>query len=284
MRPSVAGSSASPIASSSGCQPPVPRPRVQPPQVDRPSSSSLSHVSRFPSPYSQLGQPAPSIPDNLSRAASAPISHMPPPRGSYGVQSELAPRAPAPHLQFRLPRSHSTAPGNQQQLPTRPEVTSSRTQLAPATSSLSSSEPVLPANPSASDTHLVPLATSSMSSLHSILPAPSSSSLHPVLPASSLPSGSNPSHLTPTPNPALQPPALPVLNTKPCMTSAALSAPLAGRRAGPSDSSGMQPADSGSLSLDAWLTASLGLSSDPPSAGAPTSNGDMHVVYLSDDE
>ncbi|XP_062206434.1 uncharacterized protein LOC133908424 isoform X2 [Phragmites australis] len=286
VRPSVAGSSASPIASSSACRPPVPRLRVQPPQVDRPSSS-LSHVSPSLSPSSLAGQSAPLIPGNLFRATSAPVSHMPPPRGSYGVQSELAPRAPAPHLQFRSPRSHSMPPGNQkQQLPTRLEATSSRTQFAPvthATTSLSSSQPVLPANPSASDSHPVLLATSGTSSLHSVLPATSSpSSLHRVFPASLLPSGSSPSHLAhvpPTPNPALQAMTPPGLNM-PCTTSAASSALLAGRRLGPSISSGgMQSADSGSLSLDAWLTASLGLSSASPSVGAPT-----NVVCLSDDE
>uniref|UniRef100_A0A0A8XY09 Helicase protein MOM1 n=1 Tax=Arundo donax TaxID=35708 RepID=A0A0A8XY09_ARUDO len=289
MRPPVAGSSASSTASSSACRPPVPRPRVQPPQVDQPSSSSLAHVSRLSSPSSQLGQPAPLIQGNRFRATSAPVSHMPPPRGSYGAQSELAPRAPAPHLQFRLPRSHSMVPGNQQQLPTRLEATSSRTQLAAATSSLSSSQPVLLTNPSASDSHVPPLATSAALSLHSVLPATSlPSSLHPVLPASLLPPGSSPSHLAqdvpPTPNPALQGTAPPDLNTELCTTSAASSVLLAGRRVGPSALPGMQPSDSGSLSLDAWLTASLGLSSDSPSAEAPTANGDMDVVCLSDDE
>ena len=239
------GSSASSFALPSACRPPVPQLRVQAPQVEQPSSS-LSHLSRSSLPSSQVVQPPPLIPDNLYRTSSAPLSHMPPPRGSYGVQSELAPRAPAPHLQFRSPKANSMPPGNQQQLlPTRVEATSPRTQ------------PVLGANSSPSDSHLGPVATSGMSGLHS------------VLPATSLPSSSHPSHhqaqrVPPAPNPALQ-----------------VAAPPGSNTAAPSITAVGQP----SLSLDAWLTASLGLSGDAPRATAPATNGSgADVVCLSDDE
>ncbi|RLM55318.1 hypothetical protein C2845_PM10G00980 [Panicum miliaceum] len=244
MRPSGMGSSASSFALPSACRPPVPRLRVQAPQVEQPSSSP-SQLSRSSSPSSQVVQPPPLIPGNIYRTSSAPLSHMPPPRGSYGVQSELAPRAPAPHLQFKSQRANSMPPGNQQQLlPTRVEATSPRTQ------------PVLGANSSPSDSHHGPVATSGMSSLHS------------VLPATSLPSSSHPSHLAqrvpPAPNPALQ-----------------IAAPPGSNTAAPSITAGEQP----SLSLDAWLTASLGLSGDAPRAMAPATNGSgIDVVCLSDDE
>ncbi|CAD6340635.1 unnamed protein product [Miscanthus lutarioriparius] len=243
MRPPVLDPSASSIALSSACRPPVPRPRVQAPQVDQPSSS-LSQLSR-PSLLSlQVVQPPNLEQGNLFRATSATLSHMPPPRGSYGVQSELAPRSPAPHLQFRSPRAHSMPSGNQQQLPaTRVEAMSSRTQ------------PVLAASSCQSDIHAGHLAASAMSSLHS------------VLPSTSLPSSLHPSHLAqrvpPTPNPTLQAAAPSGSNTKM-----------------PSIPTGMQLPDSGSLSLglsdDASTapvknTASLGLSSDAPKA-APATN------------
>lgn len=243
MRTSVGGPSASSIALSSTCRPSVPRLRVQAPQVEQ--SSSLSQLSRSSLPSSQVVQPPPLIPGNLFRTTSATLSHMPPPRGSYGGQSELAPRAPAPHLQFKSPRANSMPPGNQQQLPTtRVEATSPRTQ------------PVLAANSSPPDSHLGPVATSGMSSLHS------------ALPASSLPSSSHTNHLVqrvlPAPNPALQ-----------------VVAPPGPSTATPSITAGMQ----GSLSLDAWLTARLGLSGDAPRATAPATNGsDIDVVCLSDDE
>lgn len=261
------GSSASSIALSSACRPPVPRLRVQAPQVEQPPSSLLSQSSRSSLPSSQVVQPPPLIPGNLFRTLSptlsqvppprgsygvqselaprAPAPHPPPTRGSYGVQSELAPRAPAPHLQFKSPRANSMPPGNkqqqQQQVPTRVEGMSPRTQT------------VLAANSSPSDSHLAPVASSGMSRLQ------------PVLPATSLPSGSRTSHLAqrvpPAPNPALQ-------------------------VAMPSITTGMQPSGSGSLSLDAWLTASLGLSGDAPRATtAPATNGcGVDVVCLSDDE
>ncbi|KAL6622402.1 hypothetical protein ACP70R_032281 [Stipagrostis hirtigluma subsp. patula] len=269
MRPSVAGSSASAIASSSACRPPVPRPRVQPPQVDR-SSSSLLHMSRSSSSSSLVGQPATSIPGNLFRSTSGPVSHMPPPRGSYGVQSELAAsRAPAPHLQFRSPR----LTGNQQQPPAGLEK-SSRTKLAPVTQATSS---LLSSQAFSLDLRPAPVATSAMS-------RPATSSSQPMLPASLLPSGSGPSHLAqlmpPTPRPASQATAPPGLNT---VASAVSSAPVAGKRAEPSIPVGMQQPDARSLSLDAWLAANLGLNSDPSSMGAPM-NGDRDLVCLSDDE
>lgn len=225
--------SASSIALSSACRPPVPRPRVQAPQVDQPSSS-LSQLSHPSLPSLQVVQPPNLEQGNLFRATSTTLSHMPPPRGSYGVQSELAPRSPAPHLQFRSPRAHSMPPGNQQQLPaTRVEAMSSRTQ------------PVLAASSCPSDIHAGQLAASAMSSLHT------------VLPSTSLPSSLHPSHLAqrvpPTPNPTLQ-----------------AAAPSGSNTTMPSIPTGMQPPDSGSLSLDAWLTANLGLSDD--ASTAPTKN------------
>ena len=244
MRPSGMGSSTSSFALPSACRPPVPQLRVQAPQVEQPSSS-LSQLSRSSLPSSQVVQPPPLIPGSLYRKSSAPLN-QPPPRGSYGVQSELAPRAPAPHLQFKSPLANSMPPGSGQQLlPTRVDATSLRT------------PPVLGANSSASDSHLGPVATSGIPGLHSVLPATSlSSSLHPSHLAQRVP---------PAPNAALQVAALPGSNT-----------------AAPSITAGGQP----SLSLDAWLTASLGLRGDAPRATAPATNGsgvDV-VVCLSDDE
>lgn len=46
---------------------------------------------------------------------------------------------------------------------------------------------------------------------------------------------------------------------------------------------GVQAVDAGSLSLDAWLTANLGLSSGSPRVGAPA-NDVIDVVCLSDDD
>ncbi|CAN6290132.1 unnamed protein product [Urochloa humidicola] len=246
MRPSGlgVGPPASAITLSSACRPPVMRPRVQAPQVGQPSSS-LSQLSRSSMPSAQVVEPPPMIPGNLFRTTSATLSRMPPPRGSYGVQSELAPRAPAPHLQFKSPRANSMPPGNQQQL---------------GTTRVEATQPVLVANSSPSDSHTRPGATAGMSSLHS------------ALPATSLPSSSHTTHqvqrVPPTPSPALQVAAPPCSNT-----------------ATPSITTGMQPSDSGSLSLDAWLTANLGLSGDPPRATAPATNGSgIDVVCLSDDE
>ncbi|CAL4938394.1 unnamed protein product [Urochloa decumbens] len=250
MRPSVVGVGppASAITLSSACRPPILRPRVQAPRVGQPSSS-LSQLSHLSMPSAQVAAPPPMIPGNLFRTTAATLSGMPPPRGSYGVQNELAPRAPAPHLQFKSPRANSMPPGNQQQLgTTRVEATSPRTQ------------PVLVANSTPSDLHTGPVATSGMSSLHS------------ALPATSLPSSSHTSdqvqRVPPAPSPALEVAAPPCSNT-----------------VTPSITAGMQPSDSGSLSLDAWLTANLGLSGDPPRAMAPATNGSgIDVVCLSDDE
>lgn len=215
------------IALSSACRPPVPRPRVQAPQVDQPSSS-LSQLSRPALPSSQVVQPPNLEEGNLFRATSTTLSHMP--RATHGVQSELAPRSPAPHLQFRLPRAHSMPPGNQQQ------------QL-PTTRVEAMSQPVLAASSSLSDSHVAPHAASAISSLHS------------AVPSTSLPSSSHASHLAqrvpPAPNPTSQVAALSVSNTTM-----------------PSITTGMQPSESGSLSLDAWLTASLGLSDDASRAPA----------------
>ncbi|AQL02869.1 Helicase protein MOM1 [Zea mays] len=244
-------SSTSSIALSSACRPPVPRPRVQAPQVDQP----LLSLSQFSRPSLQVVQPPNLELGNLFRATSTTLSHMPPQRGSYGVQSELAPRSPAPHLQFRSPRAHSMAPGNQQQSPAiSVDAMSSRTQ------------PVLAASTSPSDIHVGPLAASALSSLHS------------VLPSTSLPSSLHPSHLAqrvpPTPNPTLQ-----------------AGAPKGSNATMPSIPTGMQLPDSGSLSLDAWLTAnlglndastapakdtaSLGLSSDAPRAAPDTNTASL---------
>ncbi|KAJ1257489.1 hypothetical protein BS78_10G000700 [Paspalum vaginatum] len=196
MRPSVAGSSASPSVLPSTYRPPVPRPRVQAPQADQPSL--------LPSPLSHLSlpvQPPPFISGNLFRATSGTLSPMPPTRGSYGAQGELAPRAPAPHLQLRPPRAHEITPS------------------------------ALAASPSPPDSHLLPLATSALSTLHSVLPSPGSNTARPSITA------------------------------------------------------GMHLSDSTSLSLDAWLTASLGLSSDAPRATTPVADGpEIDVVCLSDDE
>uniref|UniRef100_A0A0D3GBS0 Chromo domain-containing protein n=1 Tax=Oryza barthii TaxID=65489 RepID=A0A0D3GBS0_9ORYZ len=116
-RPSVAGSIALPVGSSSASRPSLQRHCAQPSHVDRSSSSGGSHSS---SPSSQVVRPPPAILGSVVRATSTPFSHTPAARGNYGVGSEVA-RAPAPHLQFRLPRAHPTAPVNQQQrqLPAR---------------------------------------------------------------------------------------------------------------------------------------------------------------------
>uniref|UniRef100_A0A0E0L6Q3 Chromo domain-containing protein n=1 Tax=Oryza punctata TaxID=4537 RepID=A0A0E0L6Q3_ORYPU len=115
--PSVAGSIALPVGSSSASRPSLRRHCAEPSQVDRSSSLGGSHSS---SSSSQVVRPPPAILGSVVRATSTPFGHTPAPRGNYGVGSEVA-RAPAPHLQFRLPRAHPTAPANQQQrqLPAR---------------------------------------------------------------------------------------------------------------------------------------------------------------------
>lgn len=260
-RPLAVVLTASPTASSSAGRPPVPIHHVQTLHVDRPSSSS-SQVSRSSSPSSQMVRPCSSIPGNLIRSTSVPFSHMPVlPRGSFGAQSELA-RAPAPHLQRRLaPRVHSTAPANQQQLPTR---------LEGSTSARAQSIPVTPVN----------IRQSSPSSLHPgsnpVVPPPlGPSSSHKVL-SSSHPTRL-PSLVSSIPNPALQltsPPGL----TRASSVSSTTPDVLPSRRVGPS-ASGTPQSDSDSVSLNEWLTGSLGLSSDPQGSAAP-----KDVVCLSDDE
>ncbi|CAM0950224.1 unnamed protein product [Alopecurus aequalis] len=254
-RPLVVASTASPAASSSAGRPPVPIHHVQQLQVDRPSSSQMSRSSL---PSSQVPRPRPSIPGNIVRSTSVPFNHTPVLlRRSFGVQSELA-RAPAPHLQRRpFPPAHSMAPANQQQLPTRLEGEEG------STSATTQSIPVTPVN----------IRQSSPSSSH-----PSS---NPTIPAPLGPSSSNPTRLpspvSSVPNPALRlssPPGL----TRVSNVSLATSDVLPSRKVGPS-TSGTPQSDSDSVSLDAWLTGTLGLSSDPEGSLAR-----KDVVCLSDDE
>lgn len=252
MRPSA-------VVPSSVARPPVPIHHVQPLQADRPSSAQ---VSRSSSPSLQVPRPRPSIPGNIVRSTSVPFSHTPVlPRGSFGLQSELA-RAPAPHLQRRLlPLVHSLAPANQQQLPTRLEGnTSARTQSIPVT-------PVHIRHPSPSSLHPGP---------NPVVPAPLGPSSSRQVPSSSHPTRL-PSLVSSVPNPALQltsPPGF----TRASSVSPATSDALPSRRVGPSVS-GTPQSDSDSISLDEWLTGSLGLSSNPRGSAAP-----KNVVCLSDDE
>uniref|UniRef100_A0ACD5YCN7 Uncharacterized protein n=1 Tax=Avena sativa TaxID=4498 RepID=A0ACD5YCN7_AVESA len=241
-RPSAVASITS-HASSSASRPPVRIRPVQTLHVDRPSSSS-------PSP--QMVRPHPSAPGNLIRSTSVAFSHTPVlPRGSFGVQSELA-RAPAPHLQRRLsPRVHSMAPANQPQLPTRLEC---------STSARAQSIPVTPVNIGQSSLH--PCS-------NPIVPAPLClSSSHPAHPPS-------PGSLVP--NPALQLTSPPGFTRVSSVSSVTMDV-LPSRRVGPSPSGTLQ-SDSDSVSLDGWLIGSLGLSSDPRGSAAPND-----VVCLSDDE
>ncbi|KAM0858099.1 hypothetical protein ACQ4PT_048039 [Festuca glaucescens] len=249
------------VASSSVARPPVPIHHVQPLQSDRPSSSS-SQVSRSSSPSLQVPRPRPSIPGNIVRSTSVPFSHTPVlPRGSFGLQSELA-RAPAPHLQRRLlPLVHSLAPANQQQLPTRLEgSTSARTQSIPVT-------PVHLRQPSPSSLHPGP---------NPVVPAPLGPSSSHQVPSSSHPTRL-PSPVSSVPNPALQLTSPPGFTRASSVSPATSDAPSS-RRVGPS-ASGKPQSDSDSVSLDEWLTGSLGLSSDPRGSAAP-----KNVVCLSDDE
>uniref|UniRef100_A0ACD5XZK0 Uncharacterized protein n=1 Tax=Avena sativa TaxID=4498 RepID=A0ACD5XZK0_AVESA len=249
-RPSAVASTASAIALSSAGGPPVPPRPVQTLHVDRPSSSLQVSRSSLPSP--QMVRSRPSIPGNLIRSTSVPFSHTPVlPRGSFGVQSELA-RAPAPHLQRRLsPRVHSIAPANQPQRPTR---------LDGSTSARAQSIPVTPVN-------------IRQSSLHPIS--------NPIVPAPLGPSSSHPARLpspvSSVPNPALQltsPPGFTRVSSVPSVTPDVLPS----RKVGHSPL-GMLQSDSDSVSLDEWLAGSLGLSSDPRGSAAPND-----VVCLSDDE
>ncbi|XBH94336.1 hypothetical protein VPH35_085134 [Triticum aestivum] len=236
-RPSAVASTASPAASSSAGRPLVlthhiqplqvdrpspsspadPPPHVQPLKVDRPSPSSpagppphvqplkVDRLSPSSSPSSQVVRPRPSILNNIVRSPSTTFSLAPVlPRGSFGVQSDLArARAPAPHLRRRLPpQVHSMASANQQQLPTKLESMSARTRATPVTPvdiRQSCPQAVPPGNPSLSSLH---------PSLYPTLAAllgPSSS--HQIQQVPLLPSSSHPTRLSSpvpsTPNPVL---------------------------------------------------------------------------------
>uniref|UniRef100_N1R1G3 MOM1 alpha-helical domain-containing protein n=1 Tax=Aegilops tauschii TaxID=37682 RepID=N1R1G3_AEGTA len=266
--PSAVASTASPTASSSAGRPPAPTHHVQPLQVDRPSPSS--------SPSSQVVRPHPSILSNIARSTSTRFSLAPVlPPGSFGVQSELA-RAPAPHLQRRLPpQVHSMASANQQQLPTRLESMSARTWSTPVTPiniRQSCPQAAPPGNPSLSSLH---------PSSHLTIPAPlGPSSSHQIRQVPAVPSSSHPTHLL-SPVPSIPNPVLPLtsprgLTTKSSVSSAALNV-LPSKGVGPS-ASGSPESDSDSASLDEWLTG-LGLPSDPHDMAASA-----NVIYLSDDE
>uniref|UniRef100_A0A8R7UAF3 Uncharacterized protein n=1 Tax=Triticum urartu TaxID=4572 RepID=A0A8R7UAF3_TRIUA len=247
----------SPTASSSAARPPVRIHHVQPLQVDRPSPSS--------SPSSQVVRPHPSMLSNIVRSASTSFSLAPVlPRGSFGVQSELA-HAPAPRLQNRLPpQVQSMASANQQQLPTRLESMSAWTwSTCP--------HAVPPGNPSLSSLH---------PSSHSTIPAPlGPSSSHQIQQVPPLPSSSQPTRL-PFPVPSNPNPVLPqTLPRGLIMTSSVSSAAynvLPSKGVGPC-ASGSPQSDSDPESLDQYLT-SLGVPSDPHGAAAP------EVICLSDDE
>ncbi|KAF7074393.1 hypothetical protein CFC21_079264 [Triticum aestivum] len=276
--PSAVASTASPAASSSAGRPPVlthhiqplqvdrpspsspagPLPHVQPLKVDRPSPSSpagpLQHVqplkvdrpSPTSSPSSQVVRPRPSILNNIVRSPSTTFSLAPVlPRGSFGVQSELArARAPAPHLRRRLPpQVHSMASANQQQLPTKLESMSAWTRATPVT----------PVNIRQSCPQAVPPGNPSLSSLHpSLYPTlaallgPSSSQQIQQVPL--LPSSSQPTRLS-SPVPSTPNPVLPLTSPRGLtMTSSVTSAAsnvLPSRGVGPS-ASGTTQSDSDS--------------------------------------
>nr|XP_045085090.1 uncharacterized protein LOC109763111 isoform X3 [Aegilops tauschii subsp. strangulata] len=276
--PSAVASTASPAASSSAGRPPVlthhiqplqvdrpspsspagPLPHVQPLKVDRPSPSSpagpLQHVqplkvdrpSPTSSPSSQVVRPRPSILNNIVRSPSTTFSLAPVlPRGSFGVQSELArARAPAPHLRRRLPpQVHSMASANQQQLPTKLESMSAWTRATPVT----------PVNIRQSCPQAVPPGNPSLSSLHpSLYPTlaallgPSSS--HQIQQVPLLPSSSQPTRLS-SPVPSTPNPVLPLTSPRGLtMTSSVTSAAsnvLPSRGVGPS-ASGTTQSDSDS--------------------------------------
>lgn len=266
-RPSVAGSIALPVGSSSASRPSLQRHCAQPSHVDRSSSSGGSHSS---SPSSQVVRPPPAILGSVVRATSTPFSHTPAARGNYGVGSEVA-RAPAPHLQFRLPRAHPTAPVNQQQrqLPVRLESTCSRTQLTPVSTPVNarqlSSQSVSPVSNSSSSSSSHPGPALSNPALAA------NSSSNPVLSAGTV-------ALPPSPHPP-----------------ESIAAPRGQQKGAPSGlntvpvvGSGLPPSRSmsDSVSLDAWLTSNLGLKDGETST--PRTRMDSHrtvdVVCLSDDE
>uniref|UniRef100_A0A453LN82 Helicase C-terminal domain-containing protein n=1 Tax=Aegilops tauschii subsp. strangulata TaxID=200361 RepID=A0A453LN82_AEGTS len=236
--PSAVASTASPAASSSAGRPPVLTHHIQPLQVDRPSPTS--------SPSSQVVRPRPSILNNIVRSPSTTFSLAPVlPRGSFGVQSELArARAPAPHLRRRLPpQVHSMASANQQQLPTKLESMSAWTRATPVT----------PVNIRQSCPQAVPPGNPSLSSLHpSLYPTlaallgPSSS--HQIQQVPLLPSSSQPTRLS-SPVPSTPNPVLPLTSPRGLtMTSSVTSAAsnvLPSRGVGPS-ASGTTQSDSDS--------------------------------------
>ncbi|VAI21169.1 unnamed protein product [Triticum turgidum subsp. durum] len=232
-RPSAVASTASPAASSSAGRPLVLTHHIQPLQVDRPSPSS--------SPSSQVVRPRPSILNNIVRSPSTTFSLAPVlPRGSFGVQSDLArARAPAPHLRRRLPpQVHSMASANQQQLPTKLESMSARTRATPVT----------PVNIRQSCPQAVPPGNPSLSSLHpSLYPTlaallgPSSS--HQIQQVPLLPSSSHPTRLS-SPVPSTPNPVLPLTSprglTMTSSVSSAASNVLPSRGVGPSASGTLQ--------------------------------------------
>ncbi|XP_044382680.1 uncharacterized protein [Triticum aestivum] len=272
-RPSAVASTASPAASSSAGRPLVlthhiqplqvdrpspsspadPPPHVQPLKVDRPSPSSpagppphvqplkVDRLSPSSSPSSQVVRPRPSILNNIVRSPSTTFSLAPVlPRGSFGVQSDLArARAPAPHLRRRLPpQVHSMASANQQQLPTKLESMSARTRATPVTPvdiRQSCPQAVPPGNPSLSSLH---------PSLYPTLAAllgPSSS--HQIQQVPLLPSSSHPTRLS-SPVPSTPNPVLPLTSprglTMTSSVSSAASNVLTSRGVGPSASGTLQ--------------------------------------------
>ncbi|VAI81937.1 unnamed protein product [Triticum turgidum subsp. durum] len=266
MRPSAAASTASPTASSTAGRPPVQMHHVQPLQVDQLSpSSSSSPSSPHPSVLKSTGSTS-------STFGLVPVL----PRGNFGVQSEVT-RAPAPHLQRRLPpQVHSMAHANQQQLPIWLESTSARTRstsVTPVNIRQSCPQAVPPGNPSVSSLH---------PSSHPTVPAPlGPSSSHQIQQVLPLPSSSQPTRLlspvSSVPNPILPLTSPRGLTTTSSVASAALNM-LPSRGVGPS-ASGTPQSDSDSVSLDEWLTGKLGLRSDTPGVAAR-----VDVVCLSDDE
>uniref|UniRef100_J3MAH4 Helicase protein MOM1 n=1 Tax=Oryza brachyantha TaxID=4533 RepID=J3MAH4_ORYBR len=261
-RPLVVGSVAPPVTSSSAGRSSLLRHYAQP------SAANSS------SPPSQVARPSPGIVGTTVRAASTPFSHKATARGNYGVRSEVA-RAPAPHLQFRLPRAHSTAPANQQ-LPTRLGSTSPRTRPAPLATPVNarqlSSQAVLPVHHSSSSSSSHPV-LSSVSSARPALavnssPSPVLSAAGVLLPASTHPleSAASSQQSTATNPNAGVPSGLPVVG-------AGLSTSVSGMH---------QQMNSDSVSLDAWLTSNLGLNMGD--ANRMDDGGVVDVVCLSDDE
>ncbi|KAF0911649.1 hypothetical protein E2562_011655 [Oryza meyeriana var. granulata] len=273
-RSSTSGSIGPPVGSLSAGRSSLLRHCAQPSAVDWSSSLEGCHSSP---PCPQVARPPPARPGGVVRATSTPFSHTPTARGNYGVRSELA-RAPAPHLQFRLPRAHPTAPANQQQLQTRLESTSSRTQSAPVTT---------PVNTRQLSSQAVNDTSSSSSSSHPLL-----SSVSPALATNSSPSPVLSAAAVPLP-PSSRPVELAATLAQKKAVAASTQASAANLNAGvqvtaPSGLNAVASTSSsmsGSVSLDAWLTSNLGLN-----AGDTTPRMDasvaaaVDVVCLSDDE